>query len=74
MYTIKDREEITRLQGIDSPNQNDMNSTFELYKKYINPEIQGYNTGCSCGNSITKLHQALMGWFILNEHLFVNES
>jgi len=49
-----------------------MDKIFELYKKYINPDVQGYTTGCSCGNSITKLYQGLMGWFLMNENQFVN--
>lgn len=72
MFTIEDRNELNRLQATETPNQQDMDSIFELYKKYINAEVQGYTTGCSCGNSITKLYQGLMGWFLMNEHQFVN--
>ncbi|NBP57169.1 hypothetical protein EBU71_11680 [bacterium] len=72
MFTSNDKNEIIRLQSTESPNQQDMDSIFELYKRYINPEIQGYSTGCSCGNSITKLYQGLMGWYLMNEHQFVN--
>ena len=72
MFTIEDRNELNRLQATETPNQQDMDKIFELYKKYINPDVQGYTTGCSCGNSITKLYQGLMGWFLMNEHQFVN--
>lgn len=72
MFTIDDRNELNRLQATETPNQQDMDKIFELYKKYINPDVQGYTTGCSCGNSITKLYQGLMGWFLMNEHQFVN--
>ena len=72
MFTIDDRNELNRLQSTETPNQQDMDSIFELYKKYINPDVQGYTTGCSCGNSITKLYQGLMGWFLMNENQFVN--
>jgi hypothetical protein len=72
MFTIEDRNELNRLQATETPNQQDMDKIFELYKKYINPDVQGYTTGCSCGNSITKLYQGLMGWFLMNENQFVN--
>jgi hypothetical protein len=63
---LEDSNEMIRLMTIEEPTKEDMDSTFNLYKKYINPGLESYRTGCGCGNAIERLFDILKGWYITN--------
>ncbi len=56
--------EMNRLMSLDETNREDWDSTFNLYRKYINSNIQNYKVGCGCGNSIDRLFNALKNWYL----------
>jgi hypothetical protein len=67
-----DKQEILRLHKIISPTSGDMNSIYELYKKYVDTTARAYNTnGCNtCGNSIVNYWRGLLNWFNVNRNIF----
>jgi len=62
--------ELVRLRGVAHANQHDMDSIFNLYKKYINPALASYKVNCQCSNAIHNLYWELLGWFAGNTHTF----
>lgn len=66
MMNLEDSNEMMRLMSIEEPTKEDMDSTFNLYKKYIDPNLHGYRTGCGCGNAIERLFSILKEWYITN--------
>ena len=63
---LQDKNEMNRLLSLTETNQVDWDSTFNLYKKYVNPNIPGYKVGCGCGNSIENIFRALKDWYLKN--------
>jgi len=63
-----DRNEIIRIHRIISPSGADMESIYQLYKKYVDPNARQYNTnGCqTCGNSIVTYWRNLCNWWRTN--------
>ena len=66
----EDEIEILRLAKVVRATKDDMESTFALYKKYINPRARQYKTNCNCHNSISRYHQSLLDWFSQNRRRF----
>ena len=69
MITEQDKIELERLAKIVSPNGNDMNSIYDLYKKYVDtnaraPRMGGCNT---CGNSIVNYWRGLINFYNKNK-------
>lgn len=60
----QDEIELQRLMSLEETTKEDWDSTFNLYKKYINPNIQTYKVGCGCGNAIENLFSALKNWYL----------
>lgn len=69
-FDKSDEDELVRICRIISPSVEDMDSIYNLYKKYINPNIDGYkSSGCNtCGNSIVNLWRGLSEWFNVNRN------
>jgi len=63
---INDKKEIVRLISVTDPSKEDLDSIFRLYKKYLDPHIPGYVTGCGCSSDIKNLYHRLMDWFNKN--------
>lgn len=61
---LEDSKEMMRLMSIEDPSKDDMDSTFNLYKKYIDPNLPSYRVGCGCGNAIENLFNILKQRFI----------
>lgn len=60
-----DRQELVRLCKVISPSGSDVESIYNLYKKYVDsgarpPKVGGCNT---CGNSIVSYWRNLITWF-----------
>jgi hypothetical protein len=63
------QEEITQLDSIlkmVKMDKQDMDLIFELYKRFINPNLKIYNVGCKCHNNITHLQQKLIEYYVNN--------
>lgn len=58
----KERLEYFR-DGFVNPSPQEMDELFALYRKYLNPHVYHYQTGCDCGNSIIRFYKDLMEWF-----------
>jgi hypothetical protein len=63
----QDITEMKRLLSLEKTTKEDWNSTFNLYKKYIDPNIQNYRVGCGCGNSIERLFNILKNWYLSHQ-------
>lgn len=59
---MTDQEIIKSLEDIADPSEEQMNLIFLMYKKYVNPNIYTYTTGCTCENNIKNLYRDLMSW------------
>ncbi len=58
-----DKMKIERLKHITSPSTSEMDDIFEMYKKYLDPNIQKYNVNCNCQNNIVNLYNKLIKWY-----------
>lgn len=74
MWELQDYNEITRLKAVSNPSKTDMDSCFNLYKKYLDNNIQSYRTDCTCSGSITSIFSLLTQWFELNKVGFKKEG
>ena len=77
MYLEADKEEILRLAKVAVATQADMDSIYELFKKYIRPNAAMYQISCNCNTSISKYYQLLLEWYSENNDKFnikVDES
>lgn len=70
-YALQDRDEILRLAKVAVATQQDMDSIYYLFKKYIRPNAVMYQVNCNCNTSISKYYQLLIEWFSQNANLFV---
>ena len=69
-YDKKDEEEIMRLYRVVNANQTDMDSIYNLLKKYVRPGAPMYILNCNCQQSISAYYQALLSWFEENRENF----
>lgn len=60
----KDITEMNRLLSLEETTKEDWDSTFNLYRKYIDSNIQSYRVGCGCGNAIERLFNVLKNWYL----------
>lgn len=73
LYPYKDAEEIRRFYKIVNASPADMESIYEMYKKYVKPNARRFVTNCKCPSSISAYYQNLLEWFNKNSHLFATE-
>jgi predicted component of type VI protein secretion system len=66
MFTEEERIELERILKLVRMDRQDMDSIFNLYKKFINPKLKVYNVGCKCQNNITKLQEKLINFYLSN--------
>lgn len=64
MIDVDDIMTLERLKMISSPSQSEIEEIFQMYKKYIDPEIQRYNLNCNCANNIVNLYNKLIKWYL----------
>ena len=69
-YDKKDQEEIMRLYRVVNANQTDMDSIYNLLKKYVRPQAAMYILNCNCQQSISAYYQALLTWYEENREKF----
>jgi len=50
--------------------KNDMDSIYELFKRYIRPNAVMYQTNCNCNTSISAYYQLLIEWYSGNANKF----
>jgi len=70
MYQQADRDEILRLAKVAVATQADMDSIYELFKKYVRPNAAMYQVSCSCSTSISRYYQLLIEWYSENADKF----
>jgi hypothetical protein len=64
MIETEDIMTMEKLKMITSPTNSEIIEIFEMYKKYIDPEIQRYNLNCNCENNIVNLYNKLIKWYL----------
>jgi hypothetical protein len=74
MYSVEDRVEILRLAKVAVATQADMDSIYELFKRYIRPNAVMYQISCNCNTSISKYYQLLLEWYSENADKFKLEN
>lgn len=70
MFNKEDQDEILRLAKVAVATQQDMNSIYELFKKYIRPNAVMYQVNCNCSTSISAYYQMLIEWYGQNANKF----
>lgn len=71
MYSVEDQTEILRLYKVVVATQNDMDSIYHLFKKYIRPNATQYQTNCNCSTSIGAYYQLLLDWYSVNTNPWI---
>lgn len=66
MIDEEDIMTLERLKSVTSPNGDEIEEIFGMYKKYIDPNIQRYNLNCNCANNIVNLYNKLIKWYLTN--------
>jgi hypothetical protein len=69
-HSNRDASEILRLAKVAVAVQSDMDSIYELYKKYIKPKAIMYRLNCNCSTSLSRYYQTLLEWYSSNGSLF----
>jgi hypothetical protein len=69
-YSKEDQDEILRLAKVAVATQADMNSIYELFKRYIRPNAAMFQTNCNCNTSISAYYQLLIEWYSQNASKF----
>ena len=69
-YDKKDRDEILRLYKVGNATKEDMDSIYNLLRKYVRPNAAPYILNCNCQQSISAYYQALLEWYSDNADLF----
>ncbi len=66
---VNDNTEFLRIAKIVRPTNADIDSIYQLYKRYVDPTArQPTLSGCStCGNSIVSYWRKLMEWYNVNK-------
>ena len=72
IYYKEDREEILRLYKVGNATKEDMDSIYNLLRKYVRPNAAPYILNCNCQQSISAYYQALLEWYSSNADLFNN--
>ena len=70
MFNKEDQDEILRLAKVAVATQQDMNSIYELFKRYIRPNAVMYQINCNCNTSISAYYQMLIEWYSKNADKF----
>lgn len=70
MYSKEDQTEILRLAKVAIATQDDIDSIYELFKKYVRPNAAMYQISCNCSTSISKYYQLLLEWYSENNSKF----
>lgn len=70
MYSVEDQQEILRLFKVGNATQKDMESIYDLLKKYVRPNAAPYILNCNCSQSISAYYHALLDWYSNNTELF----
>lgn len=70
MYNKQDQDEILRLAKVAVATQADMDSIYELFKRYIRPNAVMYQINCNCNTSISAYYQMLIEWYSKNADKF----
>lgn len=70
MYELNDQIEILRLAKVVNASQKDIDSIYNLYKKYLVPNAAMYVVNCNCGSSISSYYQKLLDWYNANSNRF----
>jgi hypothetical protein len=74
MYSLEDQQEILRLFKVGNATQHDMNSIYDLLRKYVRPNAAPYILNCNCQQSISAYYQALLEWYASNADKFNNKN
>ena len=74
MYNKEDQDEILRLFKVGNATQHDMNSIYDLLRKYVRPNAAPYILNCNCQQSISAYYQALLEWYASNADKFNNKN
>jgi hypothetical protein len=69
-YDKEDQQEILRLFKVGNATKQDMDSIYNLLKKYVRPNAAPYILNCNCQQSISAYYQALLEWYAGNAQLF----
>ena len=70
MWSKEDQDEILRLAKVAVATQADMDSIYELFKRYIRPNAVMYQINCNCSTSISKYYQLLLEFYSENADKF----
>ena len=70
MFSKQDQDEILRLAKVAVATQQDMDSIYELFKRYIRPNAVMYQKSCNCSTSISSYYQLLIDWYSKNANKF----
>lgn len=70
MWSKEDQDEILRLAKVAVATQADMNSIYELFKRYVRPNAVMYEINCNCSTSISKYYQLLLEFYSENANKF----
>ena len=70
IYYKEDQQEILRLFKVGNATKEDMDSIYNLLKKYVRPNAAPYILNCNCQQSISAYYQALLEWYAGNVQLF----
>ena len=71
MFSFADKDEILRLAHVVTALQKDMDSIYNLFKKYILPNAPMYKTNCNCSVSISSYYQKLLDFYSENMQKFI---
>jgi hypothetical protein len=66
LISLEDGKEISRLAKVAIATQQDCDSIYTLFKRYINPQAGMYRVDCNCYNSIGNYWTLLMEFYSEN--------
>jgi hypothetical protein len=69
-YDKEDQQEILRLFKVGNATKQDMDSIYNLLKKYVRPNAAPYILNCNCQQSISAYYQVLLEWYSSNTEKF----
>lgn len=71
IYSVEDQTEILRLYKVAVATQQDMDSIYHLFRKYIRPNAVMYQTNCNCSTSIGAYYQLLLEFYSTNTNEWI---
>ena len=74
MFSLEDQQEILRLFKVGNATQHDMNSIYDLLRKYVRPNAAPYILKYNCTQSIYAYYKALLEWYERNANKFNNKN